>query len=348
MPVPNFSPVIGTNSEEILDSLEKQRKELQWLLQSLDTTNVKELNAEVINAGRINAKHLRVGSDTEFEDGYDTRALFEITNDRITASVESINGSIAELTIEADNIKTSVVDLENNLSSKITQTASSIRSEVEEKVTTINGSIATTNHNVSMVNQKADEIKATVSSQSTSISNLGTRVTSAESTISQQSWQISQKVSQTDYNGNTIASLINQTATSVKIQAQNIDLYGAVMVSGSIQGSTDIRVDRDAYIGNNLNLGVYSGGYKAVNFGSGSNITYNGSYMELSSSNVRLNGSSNELNGYNTIYGTLNVPSTTNLSGIVRAESSGIGISYSGGYLYVKVYGSTVGSVKLT
>lgn len=53
MPVPNFSPVIGTNSEEILDSLEKQRKELQWLLQSLDTTNVKELNAEVINAGEF-------------------------------------------------------------------------------------------------------------------------------------------------------------------------------------------------------------------------------------------------------------------------------------------------------
>ena len=78
----------------------------------------KELNAEVINAGRINSKHLKVGSDTEFEDGYDTRALFEVTNDRITATVESINGEIASLTIESNQIKTSVVDLENNLSSK--------------------------------------------------------------------------------------------------------------------------------------------------------------------------------------------------------------------------------------
>ncbi|MGR6906146.1 hypothetical protein [Lysinibacillus sp. BSL11] len=342
MPVPGFSPVVGTDIEEIVDSLEKQRKELMWLLQSLDTTNVKELNAEVINAGRINAKHLRVGSDTEFEDGYDTRALFEVTNDRITATVESINGEIASLTIESNQIKTSVVDLENNLSSKITQTASSIRSEVEAKVTTINGSIATTNYNVSMVNQKADEIRSTVSSQSTSISNLGTRVSSAESTISQQSWQISQKVSQTDYNGNTIASLINQTAYNVKIQAASIDLYGAVMVNGSITGTTDIRVERDAIVGNNLTLGANGWGTKSVNFGSGANITYNGTYMELSSPNVRLGGTNNELNGYNTIYGTLNVPYTTNLVGVVRAESSGIGISYSGGKLYVKVNGVTV------
>lgn len=348
MPVPGFSSVVGTNIEEIVDSLEKQRKELMWLLQSLDTTNVKELNAEVINAGRINAKHLRIGSDTEFEDGYDTRALFEVTNDRITASVESINGQIATLTIESNQIKTSVIDLENNLSSKITQTASSIRSEVEAKVTTINGSIATTNYNVSMVNQKADEIRSTVSSQSTSISNLGTRVSSAESTISQQSWQISQKVSQTDYNGNTIASLINQTAYSVKIQAQNIDFYGAVVANGTITGTSSISIATDATIGNNLYLGQSGWGTKSVQFGNGANIVYNGSYMELSSPNVRLNGSSNEINGYNTIYGTLNVPYTTNLVGVVRAESSGLGISYSGGYLYVKVNGSTVGSVKLS
>lgn len=348
MPVPSFSPVIGTNSEEILDSLEKQRKELQWLLQSLDTSNVKELNAEVINAGRINAKHIRIGSDTEFEDGYDTRALFEVTNDRITMSVEKINGEIATLTIESNQIKTSVVDLENNLSSKITQTASSIRSEVEAQVTTINGSIATTNYNVSIVNQKADEIRSTVSSQSTSISNLGTRVNSAESSISQQSWQISQKVSQTDYNGNTIASLINQTATSVKIRAQNIDLYGAVMVDGSITGTGSINVSTDAYVGNNMYLGVNRGGYKSLVFGSGGRIDYNGEQMTISAPYMNFDSSNNKINGYTSVYGTLNVPSTTNLIGVARADSAGIGISVSRGILYIKEYGVTVGTVKLS
>ena len=40
--------------------------------------------------------------------------------------------------------------------------------------------------------------------------------------------QISSKVSQTDYNGNEIASLINQNATTIAIQASKINLNGAV------------------------------------------------------------------------------------------------------------------------
>ena len=40
--------------------------------------------------------------------------------------------------------------------------------------------------------------------------------------------EISSKGSQTDYNGNTIASLINQTATTIQIQAQHINLNGVV------------------------------------------------------------------------------------------------------------------------
>lgn len=58
-----------------------------------------------------------------------------------------------------------------------------------------------------------------------------------------------------------------------------------------------------------------------------------------------MNGSSNELNGQNTIYGSLYVPQTTSVSGLARANLSGIGISYSSGTgtLYVQVNGSTVG-----
>ncbi|WLR54281.1 hypothetical protein LC048_17795 [Mesobacillus subterraneus] len=54
------------------------------------------------------------------------------------------------------------------------------------------------------------------------------RMSSAESSITQQATQISQKVSQTDYNGNTIASLINQTATTILLQAAKIALDGYV------------------------------------------------------------------------------------------------------------------------
>ncbi|WP_445477378.1 hypothetical protein ACULLL_12660 [Lysinibacillus irui] len=70
--------------------------------------------------------------------------------------------------------------------------------------------------------------------------------------------------------------------------------------------------------------------------------------MTFLAPNINFDGSNHTLNGYNTIYGTLNVPYSTNVTGLVRAESSGIGISYSNGYLIVKENGRTVGSVKLT
>lgn len=52
---------------------------------------------------------------------------------------------------------------------------------------------------------------------------------------------IASKVSQTDYNGDTIASLINQTSTSVQIQASKVDLQGYVTFSNlSTSGQTAI------------------------------------------------------------------------------------------------------------
>lgn len=52
-----------------------------------------------------------------------------------------------------------------------------------------------------------------------------------QSQIQQNAENISLKVSQSDYNGNEIASLINQNATTVQIEAQKINLTGAVSIS---------------------------------------------------------------------------------------------------------------------
>ncbi|AXI27480.1 hypothetical protein CIB87_00025 [Priestia megaterium] len=56
------------------------------------------------------------------------------------------------------------------------------------------------------------------------IDPLKTRVATAESSITQQANLISQKVSQSDFNGQTFVSLINQTAQSIKIQAKTLSL----------------------------------------------------------------------------------------------------------------------------
>ena len=71
------------------------------------------------------------------------------------------------------------------------------------------------------------ELKASTSD----VTALANRVTTAEITLDAQAGEISSKVSQTDYTGATIASLINQSASTVKIQAAHIDLEGAVSIT---------------------------------------------------------------------------------------------------------------------
>ncbi|QKE56360.1 tail fiber protein [Bacillus phage YungSlug] len=66
---------------------------------------------------------------------------------------------------------------------------------------------------------------------------MGNRVKTAEATIINQGTQISQKVSTEDFNGNKIASLINQTATTILIKASQIQLQGFVTFD-MIQGGT--------------------------------------------------------------------------------------------------------------
>ncbi|MGG3234914.1 phage tail spike protein [Priestia flexa] len=60
------------------------------------------------------------------------------------------------------------------------------------------------------------------------INSVSARVSTAESTITQQAGLIAQKVSTTDYNGNTIASKIVQTSTAIDLIARNLNLTGLV------------------------------------------------------------------------------------------------------------------------
>ncbi|AQX55900.1 phage tail spike protein [Priestia flexa] len=63
------------------------------------------------------------------------------------------------------------------------------------------------------------------------INSVSARVSTAESTITQQAGLIAQKVSTTDFNGNTIASKLVQTATALDLIAQNLNLTGLVTFS---------------------------------------------------------------------------------------------------------------------
>lgn len=78
----------------------------------------------------------------------------------------------------------------------------------------------------------ADQISATVTSYGTTINTLGQRVTVIESAgFLTQATGNTLWASKTLEDGNTIASIINQTATSIKIQANKVDLIGQVAFS---------------------------------------------------------------------------------------------------------------------
>ena len=166
-----------------------------------------------------------------------TRSRFEQTNDRITLEVERIDDSIATLEIKADNIILSVEKLEDS---------------------------------VAAIDVKADNIIL-------SVTEIGDRVEYNESQISIQADQIASKVSSTDFNGNTIASLINQTSTTIDIQASKINLMGAVTVLSDISGKLgnitagnidimeEIKVGAGIYLrGDGLYTGVYFGNAQIV------------------------------------------------------------------------------------
>ena len=76
----------------------------------------------------------------------------------------------------------------------------------------------------SQVKQTADSVSAEVTAARDGQASLSAR-------FSVQAAAISSKVSSTDYNGNTIASLINQTATTITLSASKIDLSGYVTAS---------------------------------------------------------------------------------------------------------------------
>lgn len=242
MPIPTFSNISGADIAELIDSLEKQRKELEFVLSSLDNSNVLELNADVINAGVINAKHISIGSETTYQAGYspgDIRIEME-------TKFQVIDGEIALRVKQTDF---------NTLAGRVTT--------AEATLTVLPGQIA---------------LKAS----QTDLNTLTGRVASAESTLTVLPGQIASKVSQTDYNGNTIASLINQTASNITISASRIDLDGIVRVNSTL------------YIGDFSNRSVakqliFGGNVYITNGANSNSLALGGDMLLINSSFVNFN-----------------------------------------------------------
>lgn len=238
------------------------------------------------------------------------RSAITQTDNRITIEVEQLNKSISKIDVKADSIDFSV----NN---RIT-------------------------NEMSAINLRADQIQSTVSAQGAQLHGMDERVASAESSITQQAHQITQKVSGTDYNGDTIISKINQDAWSYTIDAQRINLNGAVMVNGSISGSTDINVSRDVWIGRNLTF--QGSGQNVIRFADMSYIAsdgYGGLAIDLWGG---LDIQSSKTNFYGSVdFSNANVIGLNNSDGISFFQSSN-----NPKVLVVRKYGSDIGYLTMS
>ena len=118
--------------------------------------------------------------------------------------------------------------------SKLEITSQNLTSAYEEKIRDESGNI--TEAYTSLVQQSARSLTSDFSEKlygegGTEDNPTGGIVSEYRSSFTQTAQEISSKVSMTDFNGNEIASRINQNATTILIQAQHINLDGYVTAS---------------------------------------------------------------------------------------------------------------------
>lgn len=296
-----------------------------------------------------------------------TRSRFEQTRDLIALEVEAVGEEIATLEIRANSITQSVADLEEDVDSKITQTAAAIRAELQSQATSttntleeLGGQITTNTENIASLQITATNLTSSISQQNTSISNLGTRVSTAESTVSQFANEIDARVKTTDFTGNTIISKINLSSTTATIQASRINLVGAVTVLSSITGnlgtitagtlnsvninSANIDITDDVKIGDKLYLnGGSNGGIYFDRYGWLGKIFTDSATMHLVADNMVLN----------TMYG-LNIVTGNGAwvdgDQIVTSRTDGLTFGYNSTNkrLYVTINGTDVAYIACT
>lgn len=205
--------------------------------------------------------------------------------------------------------------------------------DIEENKKETRSRIEQTNERITLEVERIDDSIATLQIETDniqlSVQSLDSRMNNAEATLSIHADEIEQRVSYTDYNGNEIASRINQTATTIQIQASKINLVGAVSVLSDISGNLGtitagtlngvvINIDTDARVGNNLYLGNPSNynTRKSLYFNNMANIAggfgFVGGDMQISADNLYLGadiifGDTSGLNSYTVDFSRANV-----------------------------------------
>jgi phage minor structural protein len=144
--------------------------------------------------------------------------------------------------------------------------------DIEENKKETRSRIEQTNERITLEVERIDESIATLQIEADniqlSVQSLDSRMSNAEATLTIHANEINQRVTYTDYNGNEIASRINQTATTIKIEASKVELSGYVTFTNlstpgqTIIDGTNIKtgtLDAELLKGNRIIVGNYTG-----------------------------------------------------------------------------------------
>lgn len=269
----------------ILDTLQLYRKELNFLLMNLGPDNMPSVIGRMEDTeGNISDISQTVGkiSLTVASNSGDIGQL-QVTADSISATVSNNAGDIGRLSIRANAIESTVADNSGQIS-QVMQTASSLQSTVADQAgqitvmkqtsASIQSQVTNQSGRISTLTQTANGIQTQVTNNKNSITSVtqtmsgiqstvsyqGSQLSTARSDITQLSSSISSKVSYRDYNGREIASLINQEANRITISADALDLRGVTSIYGdnNSEATFDRYGDFNIYHGSNLVFSIYN------------------------------------------------------------------------------------------
>ncbi|MCT6924835.1 phage tail protein [Metasolibacillus sp.] len=243
-----------------------------------------------------------------------------------------------------------VDETKEELSEKIEEVGGEFRSAITHTNERITLEVEQLNTSIAAIDIKADNINISVNNRITNeVAAINVRANAIELSVTNLSNSTSSAITQLSNNinlkvdkGGSITD-INLDPGSVTINANKINLNGAVMVNGDISGATTINVNRDVLIGNNLYL--RGSGNRSIVFGQNQ-------IMELTSGEIAI-GSRTSLGAFTRFHGQVDFSAayTVGLS-VNNAESvNGYTMAYStsGGKKFItfRQNGSYLGQVEI-
>ncbi|MGG4434619.1 tail fiber domain-containing protein [Priestia megaterium] len=147
--------------------------------------------------------------------------LVTTRKESVVAGVNSVKEEVNVLNMDIAEVNDLIEVIDGKIQLRVTKTEFDALKNVVET-------------NESRLDIAEDEIALRV--EKTEYNVLKDKVEKNEASIIVHADEISQTVKKTDYNGNAIASLINQSATTIRLQASKIQLAGAVTVLSELSG----------------------------------------------------------------------------------------------------------------